>query len=68
MSTTRTAIGEHDVVTLREAVDGWPTGTKGAVVIDLGSRLLVEIADGSGECLDIVSVSPEQLQLVWTSP
>jgi hypothetical protein len=68
MSTTHLAIDELDVVALQNVADGWPAGTEGTVVSDLGSHMWVEIGNEHGECLDIVSVPPEQLQLIWKSP
>ena len=68
MSATHTRIGEIDVVTLRDAADGWPAGTRGTVVADLGSHMWVEISNEFGEELDTVSVPPDQLRLVWKSP
>jgi hypothetical protein len=64
MSTTRTDIGEHDVVLLRNPVGGWPAGTRGAVVSMFPSHRWVEIVHEDGEDFDIVSVRPEELELV----
>jgi hypothetical protein len=68
MSTTQTVIGEHDVVTLRNSVDGWPAGTEGTVVSVFPTHRWVEVGDGQGESLDIVSLPPDQLELIWKSP
>ena len=68
MSTTHVEIGELDVVALRSSADGWPAGTEGTVVSDLGSCMWVEISNERGEELDTVSVPPENLRLVWKCP
>lgn len=68
MTTTKTAIGEHDMVTLRRSVDGWPGGTKGTVISVFPTHRWVEVGDGQGESLDIVSARPEELRLVWKAP
>lgn len=68
MRATETIIGEHDVVALINAVDGWPKGTEGAVVDDQPTRKWVEVANDLGECLDILFVPTEQLRLVWKCP
>lgn len=67
MSTTRTTIGEHDVVALLNPVGGWPAGTKGTVIFNDPGLKLIEICNEFGEALDELDVSPEQLQLVWKS-
>lgn len=64
MSTTQAIVGEFDVVALVEAVDGWPPGTKGAVIFDHPDFKLVEIANDLGETLDELAVSEDQLRLV----
>ncbi|MGH2938501.1 MAG: hypothetical protein ACRDPE_10315 [Solirubrobacterales bacterium] len=68
MSTTETFIGEHDVVTLRKPVEGWPVGTRGTVVSMFPSHRWVEIVHDDGEDFDIVSVRPQELELVWKCP
>lgn len=68
MITTQTSIDEHDVVTLRKPVDGWPAGTRGTVIEMFPSHRWVEIVHENGEDFDIVSVRPEELELVWKSP
>jgi hypothetical protein len=70
MATVKQAIGEVDVVELREAIDKaegigkWPAGTMGAVVHDLGDVKMVEIANERGETLDLPIVAVEKLELV----
>jgi hypothetical protein len=67
MSTTRTIIGEHDVVALLNPVGGWPAGTKGTVIYNDPDLKLVEICNEFGEALDELDVPPDQLGVVWTS-
>lgn len=69
MSTTPMIIGEHDVVALRNSVEGWPAGTKGAVVAIFPSDMWVEVVNESGDIFDLVFVPPEQLDLVrkWST-
>ncbi len=64
MATVKHAIGEIDVVELRDSVDGWPAGTTGTVVHDLGEWKQIEISDNRGVTLDLVSVAEPQLKLV----
>lgn len=68
MSTTDTFIGEYDVVRLRNPVDGWPAGTKGAVIEVFPKSRWVEVADEQGECFDIVFAEAEELELVRKNP
>lgn len=68
MSTTETSIGEHDVVTLRNPVDGWPAGTKGAVISVFSTHRWVEVADEEGKCFDLVWAPTVELELVQKSP
>ena len=68
MSTTRTMIGEHDVVALRKPVDGWPAGTEGTVISVFPTHRWVEVGEGQDDGLDIVSARPEELQLIWKCP
>lgn len=58
------SIKENDVVELREAFNGWPAGTIGAVVSERGEAKLIEIADEQGQMLDMVSISEPQLKLI----
>jgi hypothetical protein len=70
MATVKHAIGELDVVELLDPVEKvelegqWPAGTMGAVVSDHGELKLVEIADETGEMLDLVSVRESRRKLV----
>jgi hypothetical protein len=69
MSTTQTYIGEHDVVTFRNVVEGWPAGTRGAVISVFPTHRWVEVVDESDDWgFAIVSVPTEELELVWKSP
>jgi hypothetical protein len=68
MSTTKTAIGEHDVVALREPVDDWPAGTEGTVISVFRTHRWVEVGEGQNDGLDIVSARPEELRLIWKCP
>jgi hypothetical protein len=69
MSVTRTDIGEHDVVALRNPVEGFPAGTEGAVISMFPTHRWVEVEDESDDwgCRTI-SVPTEQLELVWKCP
>ncbi|HEU4393783.1 MAG TPA: hypothetical protein VFR04_09150 [Solirubrobacterales bacterium] len=66
MATVRHAIGEIDVVELREAVGRWPAGTTGTVVSDHGDVKLIEISENTppGQMLDLISVAEARLKLV----
>lgn len=64
MATVEHAIGEIDVVELLESVGRWPVGTIGTVVHDLGEWKQVEISDGHGVMLDLISVLEPKLRLV----
>jgi hypothetical protein len=63
MATVKHAIGEIDVVELRQAVGKWPAGTSGTVVSDHGGVKLIEISDEEGRMLDLISVPESQLKL-----
>lgn len=68
MSITESVIGEHDVVTLRNPVEGFPAGTRGAVVSMFPTRMWVEVADESDDWgFRIIFVPTDQLELVWKS-
>jgi hypothetical protein len=58
-------IGEHDVVALRTAIDGWPAGTTGTVIYEDSGFKQVEIANHRGEDLAFLTVAPEELRVVW---
>jgi hypothetical protein len=80
MATVKHAIGEHDVVALRQPVDKdevltrgpdedrgigkWPAGTEGTVVSDYGDHKLIEISDAQGVALDFLTVPVDDLDLV----
>lgn len=64
MATVEHAIEEIDVVELLESVGRWPIGTIGTVVHDLGDWKQIEISDGSGVMLDLISVIEPKLRLV----
>jgi len=66
MTGKRRVIEEHDVVRFREAVQGWPVGTKGTVVAMHPEALMVEISDEQGAALDFVWVPDELLQVTWS--
>jgi hypothetical protein len=68
MTATQTVIGEHDVVALLTAVEGWPAGTKGTVIIDEPALKFVEISNEFGESMACLDVPPDQLRLVWKCP
>jgi hypothetical protein len=69
MSTTATSIGEHDLVTLRNPVGGWPAGTRGAVVSVFPMHRWVEVVDESDDWgFTIISVPTDQLEVAWKSP
>lgn len=57
------AISEHDVVSLREEVHGWPAGTVGTVVSSYGETVLVEIAGEAGKALDFLQTPVAKLAL-----
>jgi hypothetical protein len=63
MATVKHAIGEIDVVELRQAFGKWPAGTSGTVVSDHGKIKLIEISDEEGQMLDLISVPESQLKL-----
>jgi hypothetical protein len=58
------AISEHDLVSLREPVRGWPEGSTGTVVSDYGDAVLVEFSDSRGKTLDLVQVPVSKLEPV----
>ena len=66
MAIVKRAIGEIDVVELREAVGAWPAGTVGTVVSDHGDVKLIEISEDEppGAMLDMISVGEDQLKLI----
>lgn len=64
MTTVKHAIGEVDVVQLRDAVGKWPAGTTGTVVSERGEDKLIEISDLQGVTLDLISVAEPGLELV----
>jgi hypothetical protein len=74
MSATHTNIGEYDVVTLVNAVGGWPAGTKGTVVDAHPPYKTVEIEgieQSDDDMLDYLPmVADEDLRLVrkWSPP
>jgi hypothetical protein len=66
MATVKHAIGEIDVIELREAVGRWPAGTSGTVVSDHGDVKLIEISEDRppGQMLDLIYVAEAKLKLV----
>jgi hypothetical protein len=69
MSIAKTVIEEHDVVTLRNPVEGCPAGTRGAIVSMSPGEMWVEVADESDDWgYRIIYVPTDQLELVWKSP
>lgn len=69
MSITESVIEEHDVVVLRSSVEGFPVGTRGAVVLMSPMRMGVEVVDESDDWgYRIIDVPAHQLELVWKSP
>lgn len=68
MPTVNQSIGEVDVVSFTEAINGWPSGTRGAVVHDFGEMKMVEISNDRGETLDLPVVSVEKLRLESKHP
>jgi len=66
MATVKHAIGELDVVELREEVGRWPAGTRGAVVSDYGDVKQVEVSESEppGAMLDLISVPESRLKLI----
>jgi hypothetical protein len=65
MATTSQEIREHDVVQLRHRVGKWPAAQSGTVLAERGPWRLVEIADDSGEMLDLISVHERDLDVLW---
>ncbi len=61
-------IGEHDVVALLVAIDGWPVGTTGTVVHQSRGHMMIEISNHLGEDLAFLDVPPDQLKVVWRTP
>jgi hypothetical protein len=72
MSVTHTAIGEHDVVVLVNAVGRWPAGTKGTVMHAFPGFKSVEITgiEYSGDDMleYLPDIADEDLRLVWKCP
>jgi predicted SPOUT superfamily RNA methylase MTH1 len=69
MSIAKTVIGEHDVVTLRNPVEGFPAGTRGAVIVMSPKEIWVEVVDESDDWgYRTIFVPPDQLEVVWKSP
>jgi hypothetical protein len=68
MSVARTEIGEHDVVALRNSVDGWPVGTRGTVLNERPELKFIEISNHRGEGVDYLDVPVAGLRLVWKCP
>jgi hypothetical protein len=64
MATVKHAIGEIDVVELLDPVGRWPAGTRGTVVDERGEWKQIEISDGRGVMLDLVSVAEPRLKLI----
>jgi hypothetical protein len=64
METVKQAIRENDVVELLSSTGSWPTGTSGTIVSERTEQKLVEISDGQGQMLDLVSVPESQLKLI----
>jgi hypothetical protein len=62
---TPPVIGEHDVVEVLSAMDGWPAGTSGTVIIDGPDRKYVEISNHLGAGIDYLDVPTGQLRLIW---
>jgi hypothetical protein len=60
---TAHTISEHDVVLLREAVQGWSAGTTGTVVSDYGDVVLVEVSSETGNVTGFVQVPVAKLEL-----
>ena len=58
-------IGEHDVVALVAAIDGWPAGTIGTVISEAGDCKTIEISNHRGEDLAFLEVLPEQVRVAW---
>lgn len=68
MSVAHNEIGEHDVVALRNSVDGWPMGTRGTVLNDRPEVKFIEISNHRGEGVDYLDVPVDGLLLVWKCP
>jgi hypothetical protein len=64
MATVKQAIRECDSVELLDPVDGWPAGTQGAVVDEVGEWKQVEIVGDLGQMLDLIPVYEKRLKLV----
>jgi Domain of unknown function (DUF4926) len=64
MATMKQTIKEFDVVELLDDIAGWPAGTVGAVVDEVGEWKQVEVADDRGQTLDLISVSEPRLKLI----
>lgn len=64
MATVKHAIGEIDVVEMLDSVNGWPAGTIGTVVHDLGKWKQIEVSDDRGVMLGLVSVREPHLRLL----
>ena len=65
---TQTVIGEYDTVELVNAVERWPAGTKGTVVLDRPTSKTVEIVgieESGDDMLDYLpDIATEDLRLV----
>ncbi|HEV7483729.1 MAG TPA: hypothetical protein VGO13_11595 [Solirubrobacterales bacterium] len=64
MATVKQKIREFDFVELLDPIDGWPAGTRGAVVDEIGESRQIEIADDRGQMLDLISASESRLKLL----
>lgn len=67
---SRMTVHEHDIIELTRDVDGWPSGTVGAIVSTYPRSVLVEVEDPSEErelLEDLVSVPHEALRIVRSS-
>jgi hypothetical protein len=57
-------IKEIDVVSFKEAIEGWPAGTTGTVVADFGGDKMVEISNHRGEALGFPVAPASKLELL----
>jgi hypothetical protein len=68
MAVAPSKIAEHDVVSLKRSIGGWPPGTLGTALIDHGRSKLVEISDEHGRELDLLEVAEGDLELIEHYP
>lgn len=57
---------ELDVIELQSSIGSWKAGTKGTVLELWDGSALVEIANGDGETLELLTVPVDAAKVVWS--